>query len=220
MVQRKHSLGYMEFMRGKYDIINKEQINHLLEQMTPNEIHELNIKNFDYLWNMLWEGKSKTGIVIKNNYYYKEYISSKQKFYELKMTNNNIFDVNKSKFNFNEWGFPKGRRETYETDIVCAMREFEEETNNNENEYTILDEINIIKENLIGTNGVKYRHNYYLAIIKNNKINNNKENNEIADTKFMNIDECINVIRPYHNSKQQIVKKIHDLIVNFMIDNF
>jgi 8-oxo-dGTP pyrophosphatase MutT (NUDIX family) len=27
-----------------------------------------------------------------------------------------------------EWGFPKGRRDTQESDWVCALREFKEET--------------------------------------------------------------------------------------------
>ena len=88
----------------------------------------------------------------------------------------------------------------------------------NENDYSILDETNIIKENLIGTNGVNYRHNYFLAIIHKNEINNNKENKEIGALKFMSLDDCLKVIRPYHNNKQIIIKKIHSLILNFMIE--
>ena len=42
----------------------------------------------------------------------------------------------------------------------------------------------------------------------------------------MNIDDCISVIRPYHHNKQLIVKKIYNLVLNFLaeysskIDNF
>jgi ADP-ribose pyrophosphatase YjhB (NUDIX family) len=218
MVQRKHSLGYMEFMRGKYEIKNIEEIEYLLKQMTPMEINEINTRDFDYLWNMLWDNNPNSTTTIKNKHHYKEYIISKQKFYELKMNNSDLLTNTKHIFNFNEWGFPKGRREMYETDLVCAMREFEEETNYNENEYSILDESNIIKENLVGTNGVNYRHNYFLAIIHKKQIND-RENKEIGDINFMNKDNCMSVIRPYHRNKQQIITKIHNLIVNFLIEN-
>jgi hypothetical protein len=218
MVQRKHSLGYMEFMRGKYNLNDLKNIKYLLEQTTPKELDDIINQNFDYLWNMLWDNDPNSTTTIKNKHHYKEYITSKQKFYELKM-NNNFFSSIKPKYTFNEWGFPKGRRENYETDLVCAMREFEEETCYNENDYSVLDEENIIKENLVGTNGLNYRHNYFLALIHKNNIEN-IENKEIGDIKFMNINECLNVIRPYHNNKISIVKKIHTLIINFMIENY
>jgi ADP-ribose pyrophosphatase YjhB (NUDIX family) len=221
MVQRKHSLGYMEFLRGHYDIESIEGMNgikYLLKQMTPIEIKEINIRDFDYLWNMLWDNNPNSTTTIKNKHHYKEYITSKQKFYELKMNKNNILSTAIPTFNFNEWGFPKGRREIYETDLVCAMREFEEETNYKENEYSILDESNIIRENLVGTNGINYRHNYFLAIVHKKQINNG-ENKEIGDINFMDIDKCMDVIRPYHHNKQIIIKKIHNLIVNFLIEN-
>jgi 8-oxo-dGTP pyrophosphatase MutT (NUDIX family) len=218
MVQRKHSLGYMEFMRGKYDVGDKEGIKYLLEQMTPKELSDINNKDFDYLWNMLWDNDPNSTTTIKNKHHYKEYITSKQKFYELKMARSKMLTMTKPNFNFNEWGFPKGRRETYETDLVCAMREYEEETNYSENEYSILDESNVIRENLVGTDGNNYRHNYFLAIVHENHIND-KENKEIGDINFMDIEECISIIRPYHHNKQIIIKKIHNLIVNFLIEH-
>ena len=220
MVQRKHSLGYMEFMRGHYDIESidgNEGIIYLIEQMTPIELNEINTRDFDYLWNMLWDNNPNSTTTIKNKHHYKEYITSKQKFYSLKMNKNNLLIATKPSFNFNEWGFPKGRREMYETDLVCAMREFEEETNYNENDYSILDESNIIRENLVGTNGINYRHNYFLAIIHKNQIND-RENKEIGDIKFMDKDNCMSIIRPYHLNKQHIITKIHNLIVNFLIE--
>ena len=216
MVQRKHSLGYIEFMRGRYNVENINNIKYLLEQMNPAEIQAINSNDFDYLWNMLWNNNPVSTNSIEKKRHYKEYIFSKQKFYELKMNKNKILGTVKPTYNFNEWGFPKGRRENYETDIVCAMREFEEETHFNENDYSILDELNMIKENLIGTNGINYKHNYFLAIMNNQYISG-KENKEIGDIKFMNRDDCISIIRPYHHNKQLIIKKIYDLIANFLI---
>ena len=144
MVQRKNSLGYLEFIRGRYNIHQPNTIIKLLEQMIPDEISNIINKDFDYLWNELWDCNN-----IKNKSHHKEYIISKQKFYLLKLNSMNLITQINATYNFNEWGFPKGRREMYESDLVCAIREFEEETNYTENTYNIFEEYNSIKEKLI-----------------------------------------------------------------------
>ena len=213
LVQRKNSLGYLEFMRGRYNINNNELIIKLFMQMTPEEINDINNKDFDYLWNNLWDINN-----IKNKYHHKEYIASKEKFYQLKLNNNIIFENIKPSFDFNEWGFPKGRRELYESDLVCAIREFEEETYIKEDDYYIFEKCNYIRENLIGTNGINYTHNYFLALLQKNNIilEDNKNNKEIGNIKIMNIKDCIELIRPYHTEKINIIKTIYLLINNFI----
>lgn len=211
MVQRKHSLGYMEFMRGRYSIDNIDTLNHLIEQMSPNEIADIINKDFDYLWNTLWDLNN-----IKNKNHHKEYIQSKQKFYQIKLNNLNIFTEIKPLYNFNEWGFPKGRRESYESDLVCAIREFEEETNLKEPNYTILEKCKSIRENLTGTNGIYYAHNYFLSIINDNSESKDDNNREIGQTKVLNIIECLDKIRPYHKNKIRIIKHIYMVINDFL----
>ena len=41
LIQRKDTLGYVEFMRGKYDELNKEYIITLLETMTLGELENI-----------------------------------------------------------------------------------------------------------------------------------------------------------------------------------
>jgi hypothetical protein len=215
MIQRKNSLGYLEFMRGRYDVNNNDNINYIFEQMTQNEIIDILTKEFDLLWNNLWDENN-----IKNKNHYKEYITSKQKFYELKLNKIDFISNLKPKFLFNEWGFPKGRRELYESDIICAIREFEEETNIKENMYNLLESCNKIKENLIGTNGINYLHNYYLAILNSEKIKNiDSKNREIGNIKVMSFNECIDTIRPYHTNKIKIIKLLNELINEYLENN-
>ena len=215
MIQRKNSLGYLEFMRGRYDVNNNQNINYIFEQMTQNEITDIITKEFDLLWNDLWDENN-----IKNKNHYKEYITSKQKFYELKLNKTDFINNLKPKFSFNEWGFPKGRRELYESDIICAIREFEEETNIKENMYNLLESCNKIKENLVGTNGINYLHNYYLAILNSEKINNiDTKNREIGNIQFMSLEECIDTIRPYHINKIKIIKLLNELINEYLENN-
>lgn len=213
MVQRKHSLGYMEFMRGRYINDDKESIIHLIEQMSPSEITDISNKDFDYLWNNLWDLNN-----IKNKNHHKEYIQSKQKFYQIKLNYPEIFIEIKPLYSFNEWGFPKGRRESYESDLVCAIREFEEETGLEETNYTIMEKCKSIRENLTGTNGVYYAHNYFLSIINDNLAHKDESNREIGQTKVLNIAECLDKIRPYHKNKIRIIKHIYMVINDFLLE--
>ena len=211
MIQRKNSLGYLELMRGKYNVNDTKSINNLLEQLTNDEISIINDNNFDVLWNNLWD--------FNTDNHSKEYHVSKQKFEKLKRDYNHLINNNKPIFNFKEWGFPKGRRNQYETNEICAIREFEEETGLQDNNYTILDKCNFITENLIGTNGVNYSHNYYISILHKGYDKNIKiDNKEVGDLKLYNINECLNAIRPYHINKRIIVEYIYNSIVKFYND--
>lgn len=215
MVQRKNSLGYLEFMRGRYNIDNISSLIHLLEQMTPEELNDIDTIDFDILWNNLWDSNN-----IRNKNHHKEYITSRHKFYQLKLSHDNILKNTKSLYNFNEWGFPKGRRESYESDLVCAIREFEEETTLKEDNYIILEKCKSIRENLTGTNGINYAHNYFLSIINDfSCTSTDKSNREISQTKVINLNECLENIRPYHKNKIRIIKSIYNIINNFLNEN-
>ena len=58
MVQRKDSLGFVEIIRGKYNIQNMHHLQNLFNELTTIEINMLNHLTFDELWIHLW------GIVI------------------------------------------------------------------------------------------------------------------------------------------------------------
>ena len=55
MIQRKHSLSYIEFIRGKYSLDNQEKIIKLFKHMSPTEIENISTSTFDSLWNLLWK---------------------------------------------------------------------------------------------------------------------------------------------------------------------
>lgn len=54
MVQRKFSLCFVEFVRGKYDLRNRSYIKNLLEKMTEIERHRLLNMSFEELWYGFW----------------------------------------------------------------------------------------------------------------------------------------------------------------------
>jgi len=58
MVQRKYSLCFVEFVRGKYDLRNRSYICSLLERMTKVERDRLMCMSFQELWYGFWNTDS------------------------------------------------------------------------------------------------------------------------------------------------------------------
>ena len=86
--------------------------------------------------------------------------------------------------------------------------------------YNLLESCSKIKENLVGTNGINYLHNYFLAILNTDKINNIDSNNrEIGNINVMTYNECIENIRPYHINKLKIINVLYELVYNFLESN-
>ena len=54
MIRRKDSLGYVDFMRGKYNLTSKDYLLNIINEMTMTEKHALLTTNFNDLWNNLW----------------------------------------------------------------------------------------------------------------------------------------------------------------------
>ena len=65
------------------------------------------------------------------------------------------------------WEPPKGRKKTDESNIVCAMRELEEETNVDSDSYKLVNNNKITY--IFTENNVRYNIVYYVAIMKENK---------------------------------------------------
>ena len=118
----------------------------------------------------------------------------KVNFIKSKSNEINIYDILSVlhiNYNETEWGIPKGRRNLDELDIEVANREFQEETNLTENDYILIPSLSPIRENIFGTNKLKYDHIYYIAIAKNNiqpRINRDNINQiiEIKNIKWLN----------------------------------
>ena len=54
LIRRRDTLGFVDFMRGKYSIYNKEYILNMIKQMTNDEKHRLIHNSFSQLWEDLW----------------------------------------------------------------------------------------------------------------------------------------------------------------------
>ena len=67
-----------------------------------------------------------------------------------------------------------------ETDIKCALREFEEETGYSKNNIEIIHNLTPYEETFIGSNYKSYKHVYYIGNIINSNIRNEYQASEVS----------------------------------------
>jgi 8-oxo-dGTP pyrophosphatase MutT (NUDIX family) len=214
LIQRKDSLSFVEFIRGKYNTNDEDYIGRLFRGMTKSEQHHILTKSFDELWNYVW-GESSSVKSHKN-----DYENSEKKYSIIEDKINNLITNNQSKWDEPEWGFPKGRRNPKETDLNCAIREFQEETGLLRNDFTIIQNTYPISETFFGSNQVHYCHKYYIAICNKStealmNINNPHMIREIGAIKWCSLDEAITKIRPDNIEKREILLKAGKIMRNF-----
>ena len=225
MIQRKDSLCYIEFLRGKYDIYNINYIQILIDKCNNEEKYNILEKSFDNLWEDLWlidNGDKK----YKNN---SDYLKGYEKFIKLsngflynktgKIINLNYFIMNSNtNYKETEWEFPKGRRNSNESNLECAKREFTEETNYINKDYELIENIQNFSEEFIGENKVRYKYIYFIGHLKNIKKevlvdrNNKNQYSEVKDIRWLNKKDSLNIIRDYHHTRCDVIHKIFNLI--------
>lgn len=112
-----------------------------------------------------------------------------------------------------------------ETNIACAEREFYEETGYTKLHYDFIKNYPTINEEFVGTNGIRYRHIYYLVKMKDDvpipkvDYNNILQIGEVQNIGWFSYDECMNLIRPYDIAKKNVIRKVYYDIVE-MNENF
>lgn len=219
MIQRKDSLSFMEFVRGKYNVEDYEYLKQLFEYMTDNEKKMILNNSFDNIWNYTWSQNTH------NNFKQtKEYIDSKNKFDNIINTSyfKNLISLKNYKNNYTEqeWGFPKGRKKIKESDIDCAIREFCEETQLYKDDIQIDSKIIPFQEIFFGTNNILYKHVYYIAkIVKEDAkilLDNNciEQIREVRALKWFTYNEVLDHIKNHNIERIKIFKKAHNIITS------
>tara|TARA_B100000787_G_scaffold159359_1_gene137417 strand:- start:11394 stop:12179 length:786 start_codon:yes stop_codon:yes gene_type:complete len=214
LVKRKDSLCYVDFIRGKYKLDDKDYIQNLFNKMTDKEKEMINHYNFENLWKNLW------GNNVTNQYKNEEKISN-EKYLHIKNNKNtininNIIDNCSDTYYEPEWGFPKGRRGFRENDIQCALREFQEETGYNKDELSLISNLLAFEEIFTGSNHRSYKNKYFLAYLPNNKDQIEIfHNNEISEIEWVNIDDVSKKFRKYNFEKIKIINEIKIILNNY-----
>lgn len=217
MIRRKDTLGYIDFMRGKYSVYNKDYIINMIKQMTTYEKQRLKTLPFNTLWKDLWGCKH-----ISKQYNLEEVVSLERfeilkagvhkngEFYTLETL---IDETDKYEvWEEQEWGFPKGRRNNNEKDYQCALREFEEETGISSDYLKNINNLMPFEELFTGSNYKSYKHKYYLSYLPydDSLINiHDFEKSEVSLMKWKTYEECMDCIRSYNLEKKTLITNIH-----------
>lgn len=211
MIRRKDSMSYTEFMRGKYDPTNNDYVGRLFSNMTVKEQSLIVCEPFDVLWKQLW-GEDKTS---------QDYQQSKERFQQLDRYA--LMANNLSPYTEPEWGFPKGRRIRGESDLDCAIREFNEETNIPREAYVILRNIRL-EETFTGLNGIVYRHIYFVAMLKHPEMVNltqkftPMQRREISGIAWKSFEEAQSLVRPHHIERMGMLEQLRNVVESFETD--
>ena len=217
MVKRKDTYGYVDLIRGKYPINDIDYIKMLFEIMTVSEKESIRETPFCDLWYGLWRN-------IQDVKYKTEYHKSHEKFVSLVngihskdgtlYTLNSIIDNTTTEWIEEEWGFPKGKRNSNERGIQCAIREFVEETGYDDYHLNIVTNILPFTETFIGSNGKMYKNLYYIGNYTGSDIDilDRFQKSEISDMKWVPESNIKDILRPYDNRKLDIIMKISAML--------
>lgn len=216
LIKRRHTLGFVEFVRGRYKQNNIQSITHLFNQMIKEELDLISLQNFDLLWKALWSDDVSLPV------HEIEFEKAKNKFQVLKDSKicslDNLIKNAHTEWKTAEWCFPKGRRNDKESDLECAIREFGEETGLNPSQFTIIN-TKPLNENFIGTNGTNYRHTYFIALVNKDTEIDHKQisKGEIGDIGFYKFNEALSLFRPYHIERKKLLTLVYMSIINTII---
>jgi 8-oxo-dGTP pyrophosphatase MutT (NUDIX family) len=223
MIRRRDSLGFIELMRGKYELRDEASIQSLVDQTTLAERVRLLTQSFTDLWRELWNGAA-------SRRYLAEYEQAKAKFDVLRgggvaaevsrssggavsrRTLAEYCEASTTRWMEPEWGFPKGRRSSTESDITCALRETQEEAGIPASALRVLSGQEPLLEEFRGSNGVCYRHRYWLAEapatmeVRLDPANPDQQR-EIGDVRWCSMAEALELIRPYNVEKRAVLAR-------------
>ena len=228
MIRRKDTLGFVEFIRGKYPIYNKRYLQRLIDEMTVDEKRRLQTQTFSELWKNVW------GEYLNSKYQNEESVSC-DRFHLLKsgikiscgngnschISLDSLIENSTTRWAEPEWGFPKGRRNYQEKDLDCALREFSEETGYDAGKLVVMQNIVPYEEIFMGSNVKTYKHKYYVAYfpLKYDASAHcpKFQKTEVSKMAWFSFDDCIRHIRPYNLEKINILRNVHNALKEYEI---
>ncbi len=225
MIRRKDTLGFVDFVRGKYPLHGRAYIANIIDEMTCGEKDKLTRAGdpeevFAVLWKELW-GDS-VGIQYRG-----EERVSRDKFIALRSgislptgsyDLNSLVSESTSKWTEPEWGFPKGRRNYQERDLHCAIREFEEETGYPKECLNVIQNLIPLEEIFTGSNYKSYKHRYFLALVDpGSKPRAEFQSTEVSKIEWRSNRAAMECIRPYNLEKKAIVARAEALLRRYTL---
>ena len=105
-------------------------------------------------------------------------------------------------------------------DLDCAVREFFEETNISRDSYTLCRNLQF-SETFKGTNGVMYKHIYFIGLLTDSNIIDLEQKltpmqkREVSLVAWKTFDQCRSLVRPYYTKRKEIFSEIENALRTF-----
>lgn len=206
LIRRRVSIGFIEIMRGKYIVGDVSGLQVLVDQATVEERQQLLARPFADLWRDLWNGPA-------SRRYHQEYEQARLKFEYLRTSGvlRTTIEASGTRWTEPEWGFPKGRRSSTEAELACALRETYEEAGVRRQDLRVLELEEPLLEEYRGSNGICYRHRYWLAEAPSTlevsmDPTNVDQRREISDVRWCSLEEARRLIRDYNREKHAVLE--------------
>ena len=208
LIQRKDTIAYIDFVRGKY---NDANLATMFAEMTCQERDQLRNWSFHRIWDTLWVNHSSRCFI-----YEKE--RAHTRFQRVNIAQ--YLDSIPCGYREPEYGFPKGRASYNETPLETAVREFVEESGYTMSEFAIVPMGPFVEE-FFGTNGIAYRHVYYVAEILTDRppaIQEHmyQQSGEVQNVGFWNYEQCLDLFRVYDDAKRKCLATVHFALTAFL----
>ena len=233
LIQRRDSLSFIDFVRGKYHPQNLAYLQQLFRSMTDDERALVSDPATDFaaLWATVWHRP----IGSHQGHEYAEARASYESLREgyllrtgggeaggavtpvslaaLVATTESAYPTER------EWGFPKGRRKVKEPDAAAAVREFSEETLYAPTDIELVPGCKPIDETFQGTNGVRYRHVYFVARMREGVAepvadarNVREQAREVREVRWCTRDEVLARMRPHNVERRHLFCRVADMM--------
>ena len=211
MICRRKTLGYVDFMRGRYNAHAPAYIMNLINEMTVDEKAAILAHEFSELSADLWGTSHEDAF-------------SREKFELLKrggVPRNlaSLVAASDTAWETQEWGFPKGRRNANETELSCALREYEEETGHTRHHLNLIKNLLPFEEVFTGSNYKSYKHKYYVGFC-DAAPSAPFQASEVSAMQFFTYDEALAAIRPYNIERKQTLTHVHTMLTTHFSEHF
>jgi 8-oxo-dGTP pyrophosphatase MutT (NUDIX family) len=180
--------------------------------MTQGEHEKIRMLPFDRLWASVWGAAADT--------HKTDFENSYRKYRQLGDVKA-LLAAHPTTWTEPEWGFPKGRRNPNESDLVGAIREFKEETSLKESSFQIIQNIEPLVESFKGSNQINYCHKYYLAICSSDVAvamdpTNPHMSREIGSIGWFSLEDALAKIRSRDTEKRIILARASQALDHFV----
>jgi 8-oxo-dGTP pyrophosphatase MutT (NUDIX family) len=221
MEQRPYRYGFVEFIIHHHRKSDIGTINALIGDMSPEDKAVLAQLNFDACYVRIY-GK----VPSREEDRYRKYLDHKTHFEKTFLADGGKWlteQLSRGGCNGLLWDIPRGRAESHERDLNCAVREFHEETGIPAGDYSILD--TVARTQKFQSFGCQYINHFYLAVLRNQSWNSprnlridysSNQHCEVRDLRWMGLQE-ISVSDTYGRlygflrGMVKVLKKYHKL---------